>query len=262
MKNYLPYSMMAALLLLLVYLVWYSVALPYFLDRKIVLDVETGALEIELDAEFSGKAFRNLWTCSRRNGNESEPAIKPSFPAGCPRTHVMSDERIATPTLPKGTSIEITSSSSHLRIQIVDIPERYDDRTEVVRLEGGAFILPSSSFGSFGTLPLTGKVRIGAAFSETDRLSTVSGRYLIRGRTPFGVMDGNLRDLGSGILLAGARTRFMSRDKKTASARVVIMLPGPKYADNASNRRIARSTKLFRCNVLFYRRSSDRTVLA
>ncbi|MEL6521600.1 MAG: hypothetical protein AAFQ66_11595 [Pseudomonadota bacterium] len=207
----------------------YWLALHFVLGRTIVLDVETGSLEIELEAELSGKAFRDLWICSRRDGDQAETENRPAIPVGCPtRTHFFSDGAIpiATPVIPLGSNLKITSSPNLVRIDVEHVPEQYRG-TDAGRLEGGALILTGDALDAFGTLPLNGKVTLGALFSETDRLSTITGRYQIRGWTPWGLLDWDMRVLREGDLLAGARTRFVSGQGDTATGQIVVTLPDP-----------------------------------
>lgn len=209
----------------------YWVALHYVFDRTIILDVETGALEITLAAEERGKAFLNAWICERRGPESSAEAeeLEPPRPLGCPsRTHVLRHKRgsIETPVFPAGTNLEITSVPGMLRIWVTDMPSKYNN-TDIGRLEGGGVILLDESLKSFGTFPLNGEIKLGALSSETERLSTISGRYQLRGVSPSYFVDRYLRVLRDGDLLAGAQTRFVSKDGETGKGWLVVMLPDP-----------------------------------
>ncbi|MFK7876551.1 MAG: hypothetical protein AB8B71_12340 [Paracoccaceae bacterium] len=217
---------------LFVLVVVYAVALSRHIPRSMVVDVETGALDVTLEAELSGKAFTNVWTCSKREGAAADeleaPSQVPPVPVGCrARTHVLSDGPLQfdTPRIPVGSRLKITSIPGMLRINVVSVPPEYSG-TDDARLEGGGLILLDDALSAFGSLQLTGKLDLGAASVETDRPSTVSGRYQIRGRTPVGLIDGDMRVLRQGDLLAGARVRFVS-DGQTASGHIVIMVPNP-----------------------------------
>ena len=199
------------------------------LERTIVVDTRTGALKIALEAELSGKAFRHLWSCERLGVNPGTGAV-PSSAGGCPsRTHHwVGPEPLATPILPAGTVLEITSWPEALRIDITSLPERYAG-SDISRLEGGALLLDGrDALDAIGTLPLSGEIEIGALFSETDRLSIVGGSYQLRGYTPTGLVGGEMRELRSGALLAGARVRFVEPGGETATGHVAVMLPDPE----------------------------------
>jgi hypothetical protein len=198
------------------------------LERTIVVAAETGALEIELEAELSGKAFRNVRICKQRvAGEDDEEEDKEVEHIGCPsRTHLLSKpKRILKQVLPAGAKLEIISLRDAVRIDIVSLPDHYAN-SDVGRLEGGALVI--EGLDTFGTLPLRGKAEIGALFSDTDRLSIISGQYRLRGYTPVGLLGGETRELRSGALLAGARVRFVDGNGETADGRVAIMLPDPK----------------------------------
>lgn len=207
-----------------------------YLARTIVVDAETGTLSVVLEAELSGKAFRELWYCKQIRSDE-EPvrtddgagAVPPSA-AGCPsRTHHwVGPVDVATPVLPAGTELEITSWPRALRIDVKAVPGRYDN-TDIARLEGGALLLASpEGLEALGTLPLNGKIEIGALSSETDRLSIVSGSYQVRGYTLTGLLSREMRQLRGGSLLAGALVRFVEPGGATATGYVAVMLPDPE----------------------------------
>lgn len=217
---------------LILLVVAYAIALYLFIPRSIIVDVESGALDITLDAELSGKAFANVWTCTKRKGDEADqseaPMEVPPVPVGCPRrTHVLSDRPLAyeSPKIPAGSRLKITATPGLLRISVFEVDERYRG-TDAGRLEGGSLILLDEALSTFGSLQLSGQIELGAPSVETDRPSTVSGRYQIRGRTPLGMIDREMRVLRQGELLAGARVRFVSKGV-TASGHVVIMVPNP-----------------------------------
>ncbi|ETX11426.1 hypothetical protein OCH239_20095 [Roseivivax halodurans JCM 10272] len=214
--------------ILLVAILAYWIYFRWWQERTIVVDTETGALEIELEAELSGKAFRDAWYCQR--GPDPDSDVVPPSAAGCPsRTHHWVDPKpLATPVLPAGTHLRITSWSDALRIDVVSLPGRYDG-TDVADLAGGAILLHGpEALGAVGTLPLSGKVQIGALFSETDRISVVSGIYQLRGYTPWGRIFSDMRELRGGRLLAGARVRFVESDGATATGHVAVMTPDPQ----------------------------------
>lgn len=191
--------------------------------------METGSLEIELEAELNGKTFRDLWICSRGEAAEDAAPAEPPFPVGCPsRTHFLSDggRRIVTPFIPAGSVVKITSSPTSLRFDIAEVPGQYEG-TDAGRLDGGSLILFGDARDFFGTLVLKGKTRLGAQATDTDRVSTISGRYEIRGLTPWGIYDRDMRVLRSGDLLAGAYARFVDGKGNTAAGSVVVTLPDP-----------------------------------
>ena len=211
--------------------VLYWLYFHWFQERTIVVDADTGALEIELEAELSGKAFRNVWICERRGAGPGSDEIPPE-PIGCPsRTHhLVGPVSLETPVLPAGATLEITVRPGVLRIDVTSLPERYRG-SDVFYLEGGALVLMGpDALNAFGTLPLSGKVEIGALFSDTDRLSIASGSYQIRGYTPSGLIGGYMREVRGGVLLAGARVRFVGPYDETATGHVAVMLPDPDTA--------------------------------
>lgn len=201
----------------------------FALERTVVVDAETGALEIELEAELSGKAFRNVWICERRiPGADIGLEDEPPKPIGCPSHthHLIGPERLATPILPAGAMLKIMARPEVFRIDVVSVPKRIDKDSDVGRLEGGALVLVGrDALDAFGTLPLSGKAEIGALFSDTDRLSITSGNYRIRGYTPVGLLGGETRELRAGALFAGARARFIDRHGETATGHLAVMLP-------------------------------------
>lgn len=207
----------------------YWIALYYLFDRTIVLDVQTGALEVTLASEERGKAFLDAWICERREPGHAFEVIEPPRPLGCPsRTHFLrhTPGSIETPVFPADAKLEITFVPGMLRIWVTKIPSDYKN-TDIGRLEGGGVILLGDALQSFGTFPLNGEVKLGALFSETERLSTISGRYQIRGYSPSYPIDGDLRVLREGDLLAGAQLRFVSKDGENGKGHVVVMLPEP-----------------------------------
>ncbi|SEN81081.1 hypothetical protein SAMN04488077_13212 [Roseovarius tolerans] len=209
----------------------YWIFFERYLSRSIIVDAQTGALKVVLEAELSGKAFRDLWYCERIGDNERAKAV-PSSAAGCPsRTHHwVGPDPLATPILPAGTELEITSFPNALRIDITSLPERFAG-SDIGRLEAGALLLESrAALDALGTLPLSGKVEIGARFSETDRLSIVNGSYQVRGYSLTGLARGEMRQLRGGALLAGARVRFVEPDGETATGHVAVMFPDPESA--------------------------------
>jgi len=205
----------------------YWISFHWKQERTIVVDTQTGALSIQLGAELSGKAFRQVWYCETRRDTDPGSGAVPSSEAGCPsRTHHwVGPKPLATPVLPAGAELEITSWPEALRIDVVSLPERYAT-SDIARLEGGALLLHGrEALGAFGTLPLSGEVEIGAPFSATDRMTIVSGSYQLRGYTPTGWASGEMRELRGGALLAGALVRFVDPEGETATGHVAIMLP-------------------------------------
>lgn len=198
-----------------------------WLERSIVVDAETGALEVELAARFDGKAFREFWLCERKDAG-GIPAPNSPKAVGCPAWshHLVGPVVLTTPpALPAGTKLKIATWPGMLRIDVKSIPGPYRG-TDAGRLEGGAIILlGQDTLAAFGTMTLTGKVRIGASPSETDRMSVVSGNYQIRGYTPIGWLWNDMRQLRGGTILAGAFTRFATLKGDTADGSVAIMLP-------------------------------------
>ena len=162
----------------------------------------------------------------------STAAASPVEPIGCPsRTHhLVGPEPVATPILPAGANLKITTSPNALRIDVTSLPARYRG-SDIGRLEGGAVIVAGQhALEAFGTMPLSGKAEIGALFSDTDNVSVASGSYQIRGYTPAGLWENEVRELRGGALLTGARVRFVDMDKETATGHVAVMLPDPKTA--------------------------------
>ncbi|QFS83346.1 hypothetical protein FIU97_10945 [Roseivivax sp. THAF40] len=206
----------------------------FCLGRTIVVDAETGALEITLEAEMSGKTFREVWICEKPKDGDDDEVLEsksptPPKPMGCPsRTHhIIGPEISSTRVLPAGAELKISSLPGVVRIDVVSLPDRYKG-SDVARLEGGALVLMGQEvLETFGTLPLSGKLKIGAGFSETDRLSVASGGYQIRGYTPTGWVRGDMRQLRGGALLGGALLRFVDRKGDTATGHLAIMLADP-----------------------------------
>jgi hypothetical protein len=190
--------------------IWW--AYDRFVSRSIVVDVETGALEIVLSAELSGKTFQQARLCRARG--EGEPRRTAEGPSlGCPRrTHVLSEpEAFVTPTLPAGTRLRITSRPRVFTISVLDMPDRYRGSTWQA-LEGGGIVLQGEAFDTFGSMTLRGHLTLGALHAATDQMSLVSGAYEIRGYTPLSIFDDDLRMLRSGALMAGALVRFTCAD--------------------------------------------------
>lgn len=229
LRSFLPEPRL--LVILLICLTTISAVLVYFhlvLERTIVVDARTGAFEIELEAELAGKVFRNVWICEKPEDGAAQETVSQG-PIGCPSlTHrLVGPEAKVAPTLPVGSELEFTAQPGLLRIDVVSLPERYRD-TDVGRLEGGALALVGrEALEAFGTLALSGTAKIGALFSETDRVSTASGSYQIRGYTPVGLISGEMRELRSGKLLGGARVRFVKDDDETATAHIAVTLAEP-----------------------------------
>ncbi len=198
-------------------------------ERTIVVEATTGALEVKLSSELSGKAFRNVWVCKQRV-KDDRPAIEPPTGLGCPsrRHHFLEQEPITAPLLPSGSTIKLTSLPSALRMDVVSIPSRYRE-ADVMQMVGGAFVVTGQdALKAFGTLPLSGAVTLGALFAERDRVSVTEGSYQIRGYTPIGLLGGDMRELRGGGLLSGAKVRFLDSKGETADGHVAITIADPE----------------------------------
>ncbi|WP_299828293.1 hypothetical protein [uncultured Roseobacter sp.] len=195
------------------------------LERTIIVDAVTGALEIELSSELSGKAFRNVWIC-KRPAEAQIAAPQPPDGIGCPRRthHLTGPVALDTPVLPSGSFLKMTSLPNALRIDVISVPERYSG-TDIGKMEGGAYIiLGKNALANLGTLPLSGKIQIGSQFSETDRVSISYGTFQIRGYTPVGLISRDMRELRTGVLQSGAHVRFINNDGNTAGGHAAITL--------------------------------------
>lgn len=222
-------SALNALRMLVIGLVIGCVALwAYFhfaQERTIVVQATTGALEVELSSELSGKTFRNVWVCKQR-ADEDISAVVPPVGLGCPslRHHFLEQEPTTVPFLPSGSAIKLTSLPGAVRMDVVSVPSRYAD-SDVMQMVGGAFVVTGQdALNAFGTLPLSGAVTLGALFAERDRVSVTEGSYQIRGYTPIGLLGGDMRELRSGALLSGARARFLNEKGETADGHVAITI--------------------------------------
>lgn len=206
-----------------IFALWYH--FTFALERTIVVDAVTGALEVELSSELSGKAFRDVWIC-KRPAEGDIAAQNPPETIGCPsRTHnLVGPVALETPVLPSGSILKMTSLPTALRIDIVSLPPRYSG-TDIGEMDGGAYVIAGqSALANLGTLPLSGIIQIGSQFSETDRVSISSGSFQIRGFTPVGLMSGDMRELRTGTLQSGARVRFIDADGEPANGHAAITL--------------------------------------
>lgn len=218
-------SVRLALLLSTLSIIALGLYFSFKLERTIVVDAVTGAFEIELSSELSGKAFRNVWICKRPAEGEIA-AHKPPKTIGCPsRTHhLIGPVELETPLLPIGSFLKMTSLPNTLRIDVISVPDRYLG-TDIGEMAGGAYVISGkNALANLGTLPLSGIIQIGSQFSETDRVSISYGTFQIRGYTPVGLISGEMRELRTGTLQSGARVRFVEADGKTANGHAAITL--------------------------------------
>lgn len=235
--HYCPSALNLLRLLLICLILGIAVYWTYFhlaQKRTVVVDAKTGALEIELTSELSGKTFRSFYVCQRGARDDNARQDLPPAPINCPRTYQRYGPFEAeTPRLPIGTKLKLTSLPRSLRIDVESIPKDYlaSDRredTDLANMVGGAYILAGTeSIGAFGTLTLQGVFQLGAGDEETGRVSIIEGRYQIRGFTLAGLVGDDMRELRGGTLQAGALLRFVDSDDKTTRGALAIIMDNP-----------------------------------
>ena len=89
-------------------------------DRSIIVAAETGALDIVLTDELSGKVFENAYVCRLHD----KPDIRLSdAPLGCSASRFELVQEVSfTPTLPPGTRLKLTGQPGRFHLHIVSIP--------------------------------------------------------------------------------------------------------------------------------------------
>lgn len=192
-----------------------------YLPRSIVVEADTGYLEIDLTAQMDGKTFPDALVCRRLAAPDLD--ARPGR-LGCPRrTHELVREAFFAQVLPEGTRLSVAARPGAVQLRVLSVPDRYTG-TDVARLVGGGVTMTGEALAGFGSLNMRGIARIGALHADTERVSTIAGHYQVSGLTLMSGLDDDMRVLRRGELLAGALVRFTHRGEET-EARIYATLP-------------------------------------
>ncbi|MBV7408568.1 hypothetical protein [Maritimibacter sp. DP1N21-5] len=206
-------------------------------DRSILLEANSGAVEVTLSEEVGGKSFENAALCQRRD--------RPDFNAtggeyGCLGSmfEVVRPEGPFVLSFPAGTRLKFESRPGRLDIAIASLPESAKG-TPLAKLESGRIILEGDGLSSFGHFLGRGTLRIGAPFGNVDEVPLIDANYQVNAKSVISILSlrGGPTVVQDGRIQSGAILTFTAanppRDAESDAdhlvpARVNIAIPDPE----------------------------------